>query len=276
MAQGSSEASARVWIRRVRAGQWLHFLPLPAAGVAWSRGWTHALPSLLRGVVAAAAVLAFGYLLNAVADREMDLDPEKNPLTREAPAPHRGALAAIALAALVSSAVSPWALLAASVSLVSGWGYSAGPRLKARPFVGTALNVSSFGPLLFVAAEGAREAAAVLPLALAFAGLLVQNQLLHESADLEEDRLGGLRTTFSVLGAGGSAAVALACALAALCGLFAATRGAPGVGLGALVLACSLLAPVALLRRWPPSRARRAHRGAAAVAGAAVFFAARA
>lgn len=266
---------ARRWIGRVRARQWLHFLPLPAAGVSLSDSAFHLVTALARGVFAAASVLAFGYLLNAVTDRDMDLDVAKNPLTREAPAAHRGALTALALAALLAASVSPWALLAAAISLLSGWCYSAGPRLKSRPFVGTALNVSSFTPLLFLATRGADDALRVLPLSLCFAGLLVQNQLLHERADLDEDRRGALRTTYFVLGPKGSAALALGCSLAVWRGLSLATRGAPGAALTALALLTALIAPVALLRRGEPARARRAHRVAAAALGAAVFLAAR-
>ncbi|MFO0629460.1 MAG: cupin-like domain-containing protein [Polyangiales bacterium] len=67
------------WARYTRARQWWHFLPLSLAGVTPGGPVRVA----VAAVVACAAVLAFGYLLNAVTDRAMDLDAQKNPLLHE-------------------------------------------------------------------------------------------------------------------------------------------------------------------------------------------------
>lgn len=264
------------WLGYTRARQWWHFLALPVAGVALDPARGGGVLAAVAATLAGAAALAYGYLLNAVADRGMDLDRRKNPLLGEAPVSLRWPLAALATAALASAGlVSTVAVAAVVTMLVSGWCYSAGPRWKSVPLLGTAMNVANFTPLLFLGVRDGARAGALLPLALAFAALLLQNQLLHEAADAEEDRRGGLRTTFAALGAGGAAVAALLCA----------------VGLGGVVLhgfaehparawalalcaPASLLAPVALASGLPPERAasaRRWHRAGAAVVGAALF-----
>ncbi len=253
----------------MRVTQWAHFVPLPAAGISGAEPVGSALLAMTRGALAAAAVLAWGYLLNAVHDRGMDLDDAKNPLTREPPAAHRGALVTLAAVGLLAAAASPWSLAAAALSIASGWSYSAGPRWKSLPFVGTALNVSSFTPLLFLAARSPRDVAAALPLALTFAALLVQNQLLHEAADLAEDLRGGVRSTYAVLGPRPASAVALACAGGVVAGAWWAARSLP---LAAVALVASALAPAALYAGSPPPRrARQAHRVLAGALGVTLF-----
>lgn len=259
------------WLAYTRARQWAHFLPLPLAGLARAHSLRDAAWRAPASIGACAGVLAFGYLLNAVTDRQMDGDPRKNPLLRERARSFAGPLAALALSSLaLASTISPLALAAAAAALASGWCYSAGPRWKSVPFAGTALNVAAFAPLMFLGVRDGDDARALAPLALAFAALLLQNQLLHEAADVEEDRRGGLRTTFAVLGPRGSAAAAMLCGLA-LC----AAASTDGASLAlALCAPLSLLAPVALLRAENPhaaASARRWHRLASMAAGAALF-----
>ncbi len=193
----------------MRVRQWWYFLALPLAG--WDRGapLAPAIACAARGLAIAFCVLAFGYLLNAVADRDMDHDRRKNPLVGTSPRSFTAPIVAlVALALALAATGSLTVQLATATSLASGFVYSAGPRLKAVPLVGTWLNVMSFGPLLAV---GTAEAAPphLVPVGAAFAALLVQNQLIHEAADAAEDRDGGVQTTFVVLGQVGVGFLAL-------------------------------------------------------------------
>lgn len=263
------------WLGYARARQWWHFLALPAAGVALGPPGSGRVFTAAAATVAASAALSYGYLLNAVADRSMDLDRRKNPLLGSEPGSLRAPLAALAAAALASAGmVSLVAVAAAATMLASGWCYSAGPRWKAVPLLGTALNAVNFTPLLFLGVRDLGRAGALLPLALAFAALLLQNQLLHEAADAEEDRRGGLRTTFVALGAAGAAVSALLCAVALGGVVLHGFAGHPYRGLAlSLCAPASLLAPAALAAGVSPERAaaaRRWHRLAAALAGAAL------
>ncbi|MEZ4411134.1 MAG: UbiA family prenyltransferase [Polyangiales bacterium] len=259
------------WLLWARVAQWRHFLLLPLAGVDLAEGVAGNLSRLARAECACASVLAFGYLLNASRDRAMDLDPAKNPLAAEAPRDLTLPLALLALTAtLFAASVSPLALCAAGASLASGWCYSAGPRLKSVPLVGTAMNVTNFAPLLFVGAASARDLARLAPLALGFSALLVQNQLLHEAADADEDARGAVTTTFRAYGAWVSALLAALCAGALVsAAVLSAASPWPAAVVGAVAPLTLALEPSAAVAH----RARRAHRALSVVAGAALFAA---
>jgi 4-hydroxybenzoate polyprenyltransferase len=186
----------RAWTVRIRLRYWLHFLVLPFAGVSFSLVDRAQWLSLLRGVCISFAVLTFGYLLNSVADREMDLDPEKSVLRGEQKN-YRVELMVWVFIALVLSLMGPWlVVLCTALCIGCGWIYSVGPRLKAKPLIGTLLNVGNFAPLLFVGIHRVPGPSALPWIAGLFSALLLQNQLLHEAADAEEDRHGQLNTTF--------------------------------------------------------------------------------
>ena len=55
-------------------------LPLPLATFDAGVPLDAALLAAARGIANAFAILAFGFLLNAVSDRHVDRDPRKNPL----------------------------------------------------------------------------------------------------------------------------------------------------------------------------------------------------
>jgi 4-hydroxybenzoate polyprenyltransferase len=259
-------------LRLVRFREWFHFIVLPLAGVdpAMAPAWIAA--HLARGAAVAFCVLGFGYLLNAASDLEVDVDPRKNPLLapearRRAPA----VMAALAFAALALAALGPRVGLAATaVSLVSGVVYSIGPRLKAVPLAGTLANATNFVPLLWVGAASEAPPLARL-LWPAFAGLLLQSQILHEAADAEGDARAGVRTTFLVLGRRRSAVIA------ALFGAVPAMCGLPGgaASRAAIVAAYVVGFPVALTLASDPARAARLrawHRWSGLAVGAALLL----
>lgn len=266
--------SVGLWLARVRARDWFHFLVLPAAALALPDASGIA---LARGVFVTACVLAFGYLVNGVGDRAMDSDPRKNALGGADPWSFALPLATLAALALVVAGLgSRVALACTSIALVSGVTYSVGPRLKRVPVVGTLMNVTHFTPLLFVGLDAAQPASGLCAIAVTFAGLLVANQLLHEAADADDDRAGRVRTTYLVLGP------ALTAMLISLCGGVVALgtwtvieRG----GAHPLWLVHSaphvLVFPLLLIRASPgasrPCTLRLAHRAAAAASGAIVF-----
>jgi 4-hydroxybenzoate polyprenyltransferase len=194
----------------IRLRHWAHFLLLPLAGRDATLSVEQSALSILRGVAIAFCLLAFGYLLNSLADRDMDLDIDKRAAGALPPARGRAIVAGLAIAALALALTGPLSVsVATAVCMASGTIYSVGPRLKTLPFVGTALNVGNFGPLLFVGLARDALPPALPVLAAAFVLLLGQNQLLHEAADAEEDVRGGVRTTFRRLGSRGAALLAL-------------------------------------------------------------------
>jgi 4-hydroxybenzoate polyprenyltransferase len=207
------------WLGLVRVRQWVHLLPLPVAGYDFGRSpWANLTP-MSRGLAVTFCVLAFGYLLNAVADRDMDLDRRKNPLSEAGNNADRFLLPLLLLAGLalaLAATGSAWVVACAAVSLLSGTLYSVGPRLKAVPYVGTFTNLTNFVPLLFVGSLHPLTSPRLLTLAACFGALLLQNQLIHEAADAPEDRHGGLQTTFLRAGARGTAILAMLCGAVAL------------------------------------------------------------
>jgi len=276
MGPGIAAPRARVgFLRAARVRDWAHFLLLPLAAYDPAPGRAVSLPALARGVFIAFAVLAFGYLLNGVADRHMDASAHKNPLVSGGARPsYRAALSALAASALAASLFAPWPVLAATaIGLGSGLAYSIGPRLKRYPVLGTLANATNFAPLLWVGLPFAAEARGMLPLTVSFTCLLLQNQLLHEAADRDDDRRGQVLTTFRLLGPRRSA-LTLALFGAALCAVVAATPTLAQLALP-IGLVYGLAFPLALARLGvEPARMRRArlvHRFFCLATGAAIF-----
>jgi len=258
-------------LRLVRFREWFYFLALPVAGADLARGAADNAWPLTRGVAIAFCVLAFGYLLNAASDVGVDLDPRKNPLLATGGRPPARATAAVLAAAAVALAAlgAPAGLLAALIAVASGTVYSVGPRLKGVPVLGTLANATNFVPLLWVGAA-TPDPALARQLAPAFAGILLQSQLVHEAADAAGDARAGVHTTFLALGRGASVA------LAALFGAWPLTAtGLPDWARVALLVAYGVAFPVALARCADvPARAtllRRWHRLAGVAVGAALF-----
>lgn len=258
------------WAARVRFRDWAHFLVLPLASAG-------SVLSGARGVAIAALVLSFGYLVNGVADRKLDRDLLKNPLVAES-SRHAAAVGALlAIAALSLSLAGPLqVLVATSVCLASGTVYSVGPRLKRIPGLGTALNVTNFLPLLWVGASAAGSLANTWLLGAAFAGLLLQNQLLHEAADAADDRRGGVTTTVLAIGPRPSAALLVGLgAVVATCFLLACR----GFGVLAALVAGLLYVVLFPALLWAAGDRRRAmhwlrlaHRWCSVIAGAILFL----
>jgi 4-hydroxybenzoate polyprenyltransferase len=264
-----------LWLARLRIRQWAHFLALPVAGADPRAGALAACFGVARGVAIAGAVLGFGYLLNAVADRRMDA-PRKNPFAAgRGLRPAWAAIAGLAAAALAAASTGPgWVLCATATCLASGAAYSVGPRLKRFPALGTLANATNFAPLLWVGL--ARDVAPTkLPwLTAVFVCLLLQNQLLHEAADCDEDRVGAVRTTVAAFGSTAAAGLAALLGCGAVVTMGAAGHAALGV---AASLPCICLFPGALAwrgrdARWM-ARARVAHRACSLAIGALLFAA---
>ena len=189
------------WLQQVRLRDWVHFLPLPLATFEPNGDGGATLSAAARGVASAFAILAFGYLLNSLADRRMDLDVRKNPLIAAREGTHRFSLALLLCISLLLAVVSPWPAQLAIVSCLSfACVYSMGPRIKSIPFVGSLANLGNFGPLLFVGMQNTSLPPRFAGVVLTFASLLLQNQLIHEAGDALEDRGGGVRTTWLTLG----------------------------------------------------------------------------
>ena len=236
-------------LRLYRVRDWLHFLPLPLATVDPRAPLGAMVWDATRGVATAAAVLAFGYLLNTLADRQMDLDARKNPLIVPGAAEPRTALALLLVASLLLAALGPrpvW--IATAVSLFFFSIYSAAPRIKTVPIVGSLANIGMFAPLLLLGLRDEVLPAGIAALVVACGALVLENQLVHEAADEQEDRGGGVRTTWLTVGPRRTAAIAALCGVAASAGA-ASLGGSAALLLGAAAAAVFAVAvPLSLSR----------------------------
>ena len=201
--------SARDWFRLYRVRDWLHFLPLPLAG--WITGGTSSTRALVGGVVGWALALAYTSAINQAFDDRLDrLHIGKNPvggsITR------RQAILLSLPPALASVAVvawlSPTGLVPTIVLLLAATLYSAPPRLKRVPVLGTLWNLLVGLPGLFFADRPDITGQPLRVLAGAFALLLLVSQLIHEAEDREDDRLGGVSTVATVTGMNGALSAA--------------------------------------------------------------------
>ncbi len=276
MAVLHTPTATRAWpafpLSFLRARPWLHFLPLTAAGIdASQEAWSRSAPRAGCAAVAAACMFAYGYGLNAVVDRRMDHDVAKNPLAgvHECPRHVAAMLASLAaLALLISVGLGRLTIVAATVSLLASTLYSAGLRLKARPGVGTLLNVAIFAPAMWLAVVPGHAPASLVAMLVAFSAMLVQNQLLHERADLVEDAAGGVRSTASLLSPVQTVAVAWvvgACGLLATASVASSARLAWAAACGFFATGVAATVPLS----WP--RRRRVHRWVSAIAGAGLY-----
>lgn len=204
-------AVATLW-KLYRVRDWLHFLPLPMAGWSASTGNT---PALLGGVIGWAFGLAYTSAINQAFDDRLDrLNVGKNPVggtfgRREA------VLLSIPPAVAMLGIVlwlSPAGFVPAVVLLVVATLYSAPPRLKRIPGLGTVWNLVIGLPGLFFAGTPQIADGAVRLLGGLFAVLLLVSQLIHEAKDRDDDQAGGIPTIATLgglPGALGAAAVVL-------------------------------------------------------------------
>ena len=266
-------------LRLYRAPEWVHILPLPLATFDAGVPLATALLAAARGVANAFTILAFGFLLNAVSDRHVDRDARKNPLLVPGHGGYKTSLVVLPAVSVALAALSPWPVqLATAWCLVLGCVYSIGPRLKAIPVAGTLTDAAGFAPILFLGMARPSLPPGFGTVAIAFAALLLQNQLIHEAGDRIEDEASGIRTTCLTLGPRWTALVA-ACA-----GAVATVATASGVArLGYVsvpaVVGIAFIAAFPLLLAWDGLTAGRAarlrvvHRWCAVVVGAALYVA---
>ncbi len=256
----------------LRARDWWYFALLPVAGLGRENAAGSAvLLQTAAGITGACAILGFAYGLNSLSDRALDADPRKNPLAggRGDAARVKRLVVVAAAAALVLAALRGAGahLTATVVALAAGFAYSAPPRLKAVPFVGTMTNVGIFTPLFWLGAPLDGGAAGLWGV---FVLLLLQNQLLHEEEDLPEDLRARIVTTAAMLGRPG---VRITCVgLAVVAALVGVTQ------LGGAALAAALLtvgAATAVTVRSARGSRRRDHGRYAVLGGALVYLAER-
>jgi len=247
-------------LRLYRVRDWIHMLPVPLATfdlyAPRGRAWLAA----GRGVASAFVILAFGFLLNSVSDRQVDRDGRKNPLIIAGAAGYQYSLAVLLVLSLALAAVSPVPARLAIVScLVLGVVYSVGPRLKSVPVAGSLTNAAGFTLMLFFGMSSATLPAGFGYVALVYATLLLQNQLMHEAGDQLEDRASGIRTTWLTLGPRWTALMA---AFAGLGATIAAAHIVPRAAVVPVVAIASMIFVVAfpLLLSWPRLKTREAAR----------------
>lgn len=263
-----SAASRQVVFASLRASQWAHFSLLPLVGIERSRpvAWG----ALLLAWAAASGCLGYAYGLNAVVERGSDRSSAKNPLVAR-PSEAKAALVAAMLSAggalLLGAGLGGWGLVCVAASLLSGTLYSVGLRAKRLPVAGLVFNAGIFVPLTLVLLSEPGGGPWVLEVAL-FCGLLTQNQLVHELADEEEDRAAGAFTTAQLLG---RSAWRVAVVLVGCAGLWFVDVKAP-LRASLALATCAICAAVAIVIE-PAALARRTHRFAALLGGAALHAA---
>jgi len=250
----------RYLIRLSRVRDWIHILPVPLASFDLYAPRGSAWLAAGRGVASAFVILAFGFLLNSVSDRQVDRDGRKNPLIVAGAAGYQYSLAVLLVLSLILAAVSPVpARLAILSCLALGVVYSIGPRLKSVPVAGSLTNAAGFTLMLFFGMSSATLPLGFGYVALAYATLLLQNQLIHEAGDQVEDRASGIRTTWLTLGPRWTAL------LAAFAGLGPAIAAMQIVSRAAAVPVVTIASTVfviafPLLLSWPRLKAHEAAR----------------
>ena len=199
-------------IRLYRVGDWIHFLPLPLAG--WISSEDGTLTSLVGGVLGWALGLAYTCCINQAFDDRLDqANIGKNPVGE-----NFGRREAIILAippaigsVVVVALLSPSGLVAAVTLLIVATLYSAPPRLKRIPGIGTIWNLVIGAPGLFYAGQPDLSSTGLRLLLGLFAWLLLISQLIHEAKDREDDEAGGIRTVATIGGMRGALGAAVGC-----------------------------------------------------------------
>jgi 4-hydroxybenzoate polyprenyltransferase len=269
----SSSSLVRL-LRLYRVRQWVHILPLPLATFDASVPTATALIAAARGMANLFAILAFGFLVNAISDRYVDRDARKNPLVVPGRNGYKLSLIALPALSVALAAFSPWPVQLATVCcLAVGCLYSVGPRLKTIPVVGTLANAAWYVPMLYLGMADSSLPPGFSVIATAFTALLLQNQLIHESGDRLEDEASGIRTTWLAFGPRWAAL------LAACAGLVAILITASALGPFRYAVGTLFIAAFPLLLAWDGLSAERAarlrvvHRWCAVLFGAALYVA---
>lgn len=204
---------ASAYLRLYRVRDWLHFLALPVVGwlVDPSRP---GLAALLGGTAGWGLGLAYATAINQAFDDRLDrIWRSKNPVGSEL---GRREAVLLSLPPLVGALAllvvfAPASLPAGIALVIAATLYSAPPRLKRFPVLGTMWNLLVGIPGFFFAG---RPSLSEEPLRLfvgLFAVLLLGSQLIHEAQDRSDDVLGDVRTVATE--GGRRTALRAACAL---------------------------------------------------------------
>jgi len=201
-------------VRLYRVRDWIHFLPLPLAG--WVAAADATMTSLVGGLFGWGFGLGYASAINQAFDDRLDqLTLGKNPVggsLRRRQAILLSVPAALACLTVVAW-LSPAAVVPAVVFLIVATVYSAPPRLKRVPVLGTVWNVVVGVPGLFFAAVPDLTTGAPRVSLGVFAVLLLVAQLIHEAEDRDDDRAGGIATVGTLAGMRGALGAAAALVL---------------------------------------------------------------
>ena len=184
------------YLRLYRIKDWVHFLPLPLAG--WVADPRHpSVTALVGGVLGWGFGLAYASSINQAFDDRLDQRwRAKNPVGTGIDR-RRAILLSIPplLASLaVLAALAPMGLFPGAALLVAATLYSAPPRLKRFPVLGTLWNLLVGVPGFFFASRPSVGELPLRPLVGLFAVLLLGSQLIHEAQDRDDDVVGEVRT----------------------------------------------------------------------------------
>lgn len=193
------------YLRLYRVRDWIHFLPLPLAG--WVADPSHpSVLALVGGVLGWGLGLAYTSAINQAYDDRLDrMWRSKNPVIAggsdgeggEGFARRRAIWLSILpmIASLVVLALmAPMGLVPGVVLIIAATLYSAPPRLKRFPVLGTLWNLLVGVPGFFFASRPSVGELPLRPLVGLFAVLLLGSQLIHEAQDRDDDVVGDVKT----------------------------------------------------------------------------------
>lgn len=184
------------YLQLYRVKDWIHFLPLPLAG--WVADPQHpSLVALAGGVLGWGLGLAYTSAINQAFDDRLDrLWRAKNPVgaTLDRKKALWLSLPPLAASLVVLAALAPMGLLPGVALILAATLYSAPPRLKRFPVLGTLWNLLVGVPGFFFAGRPDVGELPLRPLVGLFAILLLGSQLIHEAQDRDDDVNGDVRT----------------------------------------------------------------------------------
>jgi len=250
--------SLRETWRFLRVADWIVHWPIVLVAIAaYAAGAPHGIGATVARIawilVLQSLLVAAGYLVNDVADRDADrgkLGAPRPP--REVRVKRVLAIAAIVAGLAMSVALGFAAAVLATVWVALGIAYSCPPfRLKERGLVGviSAATLQRLVPFLMVVGWPPRAAAPAVAIALWLFALGVAFILEHQLADVDDDLRSGVRTWTTRVGRA-RAAVLRDAAVAALwvcAALGAALAFAARVPAGAASILAALVLPAATL-----------------------------
>lgn len=187
------------YLRLYRVRDWIHFLPLPLAG--WVADPRH--PSglaLVGGVLGWGLGLAYTSAINQAYDDRLDrMWRSKNPVGEGGERFARRRAIWLSIPPMIASLVvlalmAPMGLVPGVVLIVAATLYSAPPRLKRFPVLGTLWNLLVGVPGFFFASRPSVGELPLRPLVGLFAVLLLGSQLIHEAQDRDDDVVGDVKT----------------------------------------------------------------------------------